>query len=250
MSVQPHIQFGREELAEYAILPGDPKRVDRIKEFLTDAKEIIFHREMNSISGYYKGIKVLVVSTGMGGASTGIVVEELHNIGVTYMIRVGSSGALQSDMVLGELVIVNGAVRDEGTSRAYVREMYPAIPDTGCLCSMIESVKGLGVKYRIGIARSHDSFYTDNEEEIDEYWSRKGVIAADMETAALFTIGGLRGVKTASVLNTVALYQGKVGEEINSYVNQEEKCIEGERNEILLALETIVTIHKKKESES
>lgn len=246
MGVQPHIQFGEEEVAEYAILPGDPQRVDRIKLFLEEPKDITFNREMKSASGYYKGVKVLVVSTGMGGASTGITVEELHNIGVTHMIRVGSSGALQEDMEIGELVIVNGAVRDEGTSKAYVREVYPAIPDTEFLFAVVQAAKELKVKHRVGIVRSHDSFYTDEEEAIDAYWSNKRLVASDMETAALFTVGGLRGVKTASVLNTVALYQGNIGNEINDYANQEGASAQGEKNEILLALEAIVQIQKEK----
>ncbi len=99
-SVQPHIQCSKKDCAPYAILPGDPQRVDRIKAYLTDPREIAFHRGMKSVIGHYKGVSVMAVSTGMGGASTGIAVEELHNIGVTHMIRVGSSGALQTDLKL------------------------------------------------------------------------------------------------------------------------------------------------------
>ena len=103
-TLQPHIRCSEEDAAKYAILPGDPARVDRIKEHLTDVKEIAFNREMKSISGYYKGVKVMAVSTGMGGASTGITVEELHNIGVEVMIRIGSCGAI----AMRKLAIVVG----------------------------------------------------------------------------------------------------------------------------------------------
>lgn len=243
--VQPHIRCGGQDGAPYAILPGDPQRVDRIKEYLTEARDIAFNREMKSVVGRYKGVLVMAVSTGMGGPSTGITVEELHNIGVTHMIRVGSSGALQKDMKLGELVIVNGAVRDEGTSKAYIDTSYPAIPDTKLLMALVQSAESLGLAHRVGLARSHDSFYTDREEEIDAYWSSKGLLAADMETAALFTIGGLRGVKTASILNTVALYGGDIATEINSYVDMEGQVAQGEKDEILLALETIYHIDNK-----
>ncbi len=245
---QPHIQCAPSDGAKYAILPGDPARVDRIKTFLDDAKDIAYNREMKSISGYYKGVKVMAVSTGMGGASTGIAVEELHNIGVTHMIRIGSSGALQKDINLGELVIVSGAVRDDGASKAYVGAQYPAIPDARFLMAMIETAEQLKLSFQIGRARSHDSFYTDDEESIDQYWSSKGILAADMETAALFTIGGLRGVKTASVLNTVALYEGDIEDEINSYVNLEGATAQGEQDEIRLALETIVRVDKANQS--
>ncbi len=244
-SIQPHIRCGREDSAPYAILPGDPLRVDRIKGFLTQPRDIAFNREIKSVVGMYRGVPVMAVSTGMGGPSTGIVVEELHNIGVTHMIRVGSSGALQRGMTLGELVIVSGAVRDDGTSKAYVDVSYPAIPDTHLLMELVQTADRLGLPHQVGRARSHDSFYTDREGEIDAYWSSKGLLAADMETAALFTIGGLRGIKTASILNTVALYEGDIASQINAYVDMEGQVAQGEKNEILLALETIYNIHKK-----
>ena len=133
--LQPHIRCGIKDSAKYALLPGDPKRIDRIKEFLTDTKEISYNREHRSISGYYKGIKIIAVSTGMGGASTGIVVEELYNIGVEVMIRIGSCGALDSNINLGDIILVNGAVRDEGASKAYIESIYPAIPDFDVLLS-------------------------------------------------------------------------------------------------------------------
>ncbi len=243
-NIQPHIRCGEKDSAPYAILPGDPQRVDRIKAYLTQPRDIAFNREMKSVVGTYKGVPVMAVSTGMGGASTGIAVEELRNIGVTHMIRVGSSGALQPDLKLGELVLVNGAVRDDGASRAYISEKFPAIPDTNLLMTLMQTAQGLNLPHRVGMARSHDSFYTDNEAEIDAFWSSKGLLAADMETAALFTIGTLRGVKTASILNTVATYGGDIEDEINAYVSLENKSAQGEQNEILLALETLVSIDK------
>ena len=240
--IEAHIQFGKKYTAPYAILPGDPARVERMKSYLTDAVDIAYNRELKSVRGYYKGIPVLVVSTGMGGVSTGIVVEELHHIGVTHMIRVGSAGAIQSHLAIGDLILVNGAVRDDGVSHAYVRESYPAIPDTEVLLALVATVKKLDITYQVGLARSHESFYTDEEEAITKYWSSKGVLAADMETAALFTIGALRGVKTASILNTVVLANGNTEQGIQAYVSGKEQALQGEMNEILLALETIVQL--------
>ncbi len=245
MDLQPHIRLSVKDSAKYAVLPGDPGRIDHIKTFLTDAEELSYNREIRSVSGYYKGIKVLAVSTGMGGASTGIVVEELHNIGVEYMIRIGSCGALDSAMKLGDLLVVNGAVRDEGTSKAYIKDIFPAIPDTELMMNVLQACKELKVPYLIGKARSHDSFYTDREEEIDRYWSEKGVKGADMETAALFVIGSLRGIKTASVLNTVVEYNGDLTEEINSYVDGEASVKQGESYEIQVALEAFVLEHMR-----
>lgn len=242
---QAHIRLSKQDSAKYAILPGDPGRIDHIKKYLTDVKELAYNREIRSISGYYKGIKVLAVSTGMGGASTGITVEELHNIGVDYMIRIGSCGALDRSIRLGDLILVNGAVRDDGASKAYIEPIYPAIPDTRLLMATIQAAEELNIRFHIGPGRSHDSFYTDREEEIDAYWSKHGILAADMETAALFTIGALRGVKCASILNTVVEYEKDFENNINDYVNGETVVKQGEAHEIITALEAFVIENKK-----
>ncbi len=245
MTIQPHIRCGQADAATYAILPGDPKRVDHVGAFLEDVCPIAFNREHKSLRGTYKGVPVLVVSTGMGGASTGIAVEELARIGVSHMVRIGSCGALQEDISLGDLILLNGVVRDEGTSKAYVEPIFPAVPDTDFLLATIEAARQKGFAHHVGIARSHDSFYTDQEAQIDHYWSQKGVLGSDMESAALFTIGQLRGVKVASILNTVALYQGQLDEEINGYVDGDNASSKGEEREILTALEAIYRLEQK-----
>lgn len=242
--LQPHIRCSEEHAARFAILPGDPGRVDRVAEFLESPKMIAFNREHKTIRGTYKGVPILVTSTGMGGASTGIAVEELHRIGVDYMIRIGSCGALQPHIGLGDLILLNGAVRDEGTSKAYIEDIFPAIPDTEVLLALIHAARQLDVLHHVGIGRSHDSFYTDKEEEIDHYWSKKGVLGSDMESAALFTIGQLRGIKTGSILNTVASFEGNLDQEINQYVDRASAVAQGEKNEVLTALEAIVQLAK------
>ncbi len=244
-NLQPHIRFSEEEAAKYAILPGDPKRVDRIAKFLDDVKEITFNREYKSVSGYYKGVKVIAMSTGMGGPSTAIGVEELANIGVEAMIRIGSCGALRSGIKLGDLVIVNGAVRDDGTSKAYIEQSYPSIPDTELLMDVIQAAKDMEYPYHVGIGRSHDCLYGDPKNNLDSYWGSKGVISSDMETSTLFVVGSLRGVKTASILNNVVEVDGDLMDGINSYVDAESAVAEGEKREILTALEAFVLMDKK-----
>lgn len=244
-NLQPHIRCTQEDGAAYAILPGDPKRVDRIGEFLTDVKEITFNREYKSITGYYKGVKVMAISTGMGGPSVAIGVEELANIGVKAMIRIGSCGALREGIKLGDLVIVNGAVRDDGASKSYIESIFPAIPDTELLYDVIQAAQNMEYPYHVGIGRSHDCLYGDPKSDLDAYWGSKGVISSDMETATLFVVGGLRGVKTASILNNVVEVKGDLKDEINSYVNGESAVAEGEKREILTALEAIVLLDQK-----
>ena len=242
-NLQPHIRLGKATKINYALLPGDPGRVLEAAKFLDDAKEIACNREYRTVKGTYKGVPLLVTSTGIGGASAGIAVEELNKIGINVMIRIGSSGALQPQLKLGDLVIASGSVRNDGATAAYIEHAYPAVPDTQLLFHAVEAAKRVNAKFYTGIVRCHDSFYTDKELEIDQYWSEKGVLASDMETAALFVIGGLRGIKTASILNVVVEKEGDLEGGINDYVEKEAKSKRGEELEILTALETIFSYH-------
>ncbi len=240
--LQPHIQLDEALHIKYAILPGDPARVDRIAKYFDDPVELAFNREFKSIKGFYKGIPVLALSTGIGGASMMIAIEELRQIGVTHVIRIGSCGALKKGIGLGDLIIVNGAVRDDGASKTYVDAVYPAIPDTDLLMRVIDSAKNAGYRYHVGIARSHDSFYIDTEEEVSRFWAEKGVIGSDMETSALFTVGRIRGLKTASILNNVVLWGEDTADSIGSYADGENLTAKGEEAEILTALNVFASL--------
>ena len=123
---QPHIQLDESLHISYALLPGDPGRLDRIAAQLEDVQELAYNREFRSLRGTYQGVPVLAISTGIGGSSAAIAAEELRNIGVKAMIRIGSCGALQKDIPLGTLIFASGAIRDEGTSRAYADIRFPA----------------------------------------------------------------------------------------------------------------------------
>ena len=244
MDIQPHIRCCNKDAARYAIMPGDPERVERVKLFLENPVDLAYNREFKSCSGFFKGVKIMVVSTGIGGASTAIVVEELKNIGVETLIRIGSCGALQKNIKLGELIIAKGAIREDGTSKAYVDNAYPAVADPFVLMSLIESAKELNFIYHSGLIRSHDALYADNGSELENYWRQKGVLGSDMETAALFVVGGIRNLRTASVLNVVVESEENLEQGINSYVKGEDKTTLGEKNEIIIALEAIVKLEK------
>ncbi|WP_279204881.1 nucleoside phosphorylase [Obesumbacterium proteus] len=237
---QPHIQLSQSMTqARYALLPGDPKRVEHAAQFLENVEELGCHREYRALRGWFRGVEVLVMSTGMGGPSTAIAAEELNQIGVTNLIRIGSCGAMQDHMRLGDLVIAHAAVRDEGTSNAYVKPAYPACADVGLVSTLVQQAKRLEYTAHCGYVRSHDSFYIDHEQEIDHYWSNKGILAADMETAALMVVGALRHMRTASILNVVVEHNACLTEGINDYQQQEKSAQQGESREILLALETV-----------
>ena len=239
---QPHICLDESVGASYAILPGDPARIDRIAAHLENVEELAYNREFRSICGTYKGVKILALSTGIGGCSAGIAIEELRNIGILAAIRVGSCGALQQGIGLGDLILVSGAVRDDGVSKAYVPPIFPAYADIQLLSCVIAAASDLGVNWYEGLAHSHESFYHDDADEVSEYWSSRGVLGADMESAALFTIGRLRGIKTASILNNVVLYGQDTADAIGDYVGGESLTSIGERNEILTALEAFVRL--------
>ena len=236
---QAHICLDETLGIRYAILAGDPARLDRIAKELEDVQELAYNREFRSLRGRYKGVDVLALSTGIGGSSAGIAVEELHNIGVQAAIRIGSCGALQKSIGLGELVLVSGAVRDDGASKAYVPAIYPAVADFTLYGCCVEAAKTLGAVTHEGICHSHESFYHEENEAESAYWSKKGVLGADMETAALFVIGKLRGVKTASILNTVVEYEDNLEDNINNYTDGVNATVQGEKNEIHVALEAL-----------
>ena len=236
--LQPHIQL-EEVNARCAILPGDPARLDRIAKELTDVRELAYNREFRTLCGMYEGMPVIACSTGIGGSSASIAIEELHNLGVDAMIRIGSCGALQKGIGLGDLIFAEGAVRDEGTSRAYADIRFPAVPNHRLLEECIRKAKEMNWAYHTGIVHSHESFYIDTNAEEEAMWSRYGVLGADMETAALFTVGRLRGIRTASILNNVVLYGTDTSESIGSYADGASLTAEGERREIITALSAL-----------
>ena len=253
----PHIQLDESIQATAAILPGDPARVDEIAKYLEDVKDEGFNREYKSVTGTYKGRRILAMSTGMGGASTAIGVEELADLGVKHMIRIGSCGALQSHLRLGELVICDRAVCDDGASQSYLgffryaAKGWPgrkeseldeisfaqADPEMAALCHRI--TKGLGFDCEIGSTRSHDALYLKTKPQLDEFYSGKGVFASDMETAALFAVAQLRGVRACSILNVVVEWKKDIKEGVSSYKDKENASAMGEKNEIIAALETL-----------
>ena len=239
--LQPHIQLDSLD-AKAAILPGDPARLERIAQELSDVTELAYNREFRSLEGIYDGIKVVACSTGIGGSSASIAIEELHNLGVTAMIRIGSCGALQKGINLGDLVFACGAVRDDGTSRAYADIRFPAVPDTELLNACISYARKQNWTFHTGIVHSHESFYIDTNAEEEAYWSKLGVLGADMETAALFTVGRIRKIRTASILNNVVVYGNDTSESIGSYADGALLTAKGERREILTALEAIKAV--------
>ena len=264
MSKMPHIQLDESIQATAAILPGDPARVDVIASFLSDVRQEGFNREYKSVTGVYKGRRILAMSTGMGGASTAICVEELADLGVRDMVRIGSCGALQTELALGQLVLCSKAVCDDGTSQTY-RDYFRyasrdlqmgmqrsgrqthteedgicyAYPHQELLEACRKAAAGQGFPYAVGPTRCHDAIYQREKPQLDEFYSGKGVFSSDMETAALFAVGAVRGVRTASILNVVVEWKKDLKAGISSYKDGEDAAARGERDEIIVALEAL-----------
>lgn len=243
--VQAHLKLEKIN-AKYAILPGDPKRIDVIKSFLEDAKELEYNREFRSVEGTYKGLPVIAVSTGVGGSSASIAVEELHNLGVHTMIRVGSCGALQEGIDLGDMVIGEGAVRDDGVSKTYANPIYPASPDFELVSKMVEVCKEKNYPYHTGIIHSHETFYHDSNADEEKIWHNLGVLGADFESAGLFVVSRIRKVRAASILNNVVIYGEDTSDAVADYASGENKTALGERREIEIALEAFVKMENSK----
>ncbi len=210
---QYHIGLSEEHSAKYAIIPGDPGRVEKIAAFLDDAKQVGNNREYNSYLGYLDGEKVLVVSTGIGGPSCAICVEELAKIGVDTFIRVGTCGGMQPYVKPGDVVISAGAIRQDGTSREYMPIEFPAVADFHVTNALYNAAQSLGYDNHIGVVQAKDSFYGQHSPESMptapellakwDAWKRGGCLASEMEGAALFIVSAARGLRSGGVFHCV-----------------------------------------------
>lgn len=232
---QPHTQLTTAIDTDSAVIVGDPARVDTAAQFLDDVQDWAANREYKSVIGTYQGKRVLVMSTGIGAPAAGIGVEELHNVNVQKVIRVGSAGAMQSGIGLGELIIGEGVVRDDGLTQKYVPGIYPAVPSFKLMALAHEYAPDAVY----GIIRSHDGFYMDDNAKNEAFWSNKGIVGADMESGALMTIGRQRGMETLSILNNVVLYEGNLAAGVNDLVNGDDLMAKGEVTALKLAFDIL-----------
>ena len=196
--IQYHIGLKQGDVGKYVILPGDPKRCAKIAALFDDARLVADHREFTTYTGYLDGEKVSVTSTGIGGPSAAIAMEELVRCGAEVFIRVGTCGGIQPDVKSGDLVIATGAIRMEGTSREYAPIEYPAVADLDVANALAAACKDLGYPYHTGVVQCKDAFYGQHEPERMpvsyellnkwEAWKRMGCKASEMESAALFIV--------------------------------------------------------------
>lgn len=205
-----HVGLTAEEVGKYVLIPGDPARTAVIARFLDGAREVAFSREYRTFTGSVNGTPVSAVSSGMGGPSVAIGVEEMRELGVHTFLRVGTCGATQPGIRMGDLIIATAAVRTEGTADSYVPKEFPAVADHQVVTALLDSARELGVRHHLGIIRAVDALYSDllpdtmpNGPHLREelaMWARAGVIANDMESSTLFVLGSVRRLRTGSLL--------------------------------------------------
>lgn len=242
---QYHIALCPEDIGEYVLLPGDPARSDIAAKYLDHAELKANNREHRTFTGYYKGVKISVTSTGMGCPSATIAAEELIRIGAKTLIRIGSSAALDPAVKIGDLMITTGSMKNEGTSKFYVPDVFPAVPDFELTNLLLQTAKELtadtDVSVYAGITSSDDAFYGESPEFIDRLRSYK-VMNLDMESSALYTVAHLRGVKAATINGT----SGNLTNAEVIYTKKNEKLYDAWEKEIQIVLETIYRIEQQK----
>ena len=203
-----HVGLGPGDVGEYVLVPGDPGRTPLIARHLDGAREVAFSREYRTFTGTLDGVKVSTMSTGMGGPSVAIGVEELHELGVHTLLRVGTCGAAQPEIKMGDLVIAQAAVRSEGTPNGYIPLEYPAVASFHMVEALTEAARTSGAPFHVGVIRSLDALYSDMLPETMprphlrdelEMWARAGVLSNDMETSTLFVVARLRKMRAGTV---------------------------------------------------
>ena len=213
LAKQFHIACAQGDIGRYCILPGDPGRVPAIAALFDDAKQIAYNREFNVWTGTLLGEKVTACSTGIGGPSASIAMEELHKCGADTFIRTGTCGGIALDVQSGDVVVATGAIRYEHTSREYAPIEFPAVADFQVTNALVEATKKLGFPLHTGIVQCKHSFYGQHDPAASpvyyelqqkwESWKRLGVLASEMESAALFVVAAALGCRCGSCFHVV-----------------------------------------------
>lgn len=210
---QMHIQITKGEIGRYVILPGDPARCEKIAAYFDAPQKLACNREYTLYTGTLDGEPVGVCSTGIGGPSAAIALEELAECGADTFIRVGTSGGMQDKVRTGDICIATAAIRQEGTSREYLPIEFPAAAHFDVTLALRDAAEKLGYRYHTGVVQSKDSFYGELRPQqqaiADELlakwkaWKAGGALTSEMETAALFVVSAVLGVRCGAVLNVI-----------------------------------------------
>ncbi len=232
---QYHIGVGPEDIGKYVILPGDPKRCAKIAKYFDDPKLVGDSREYVTYTGYLNGKKVSVTSTGIGGPSASIAMEELVACGAHTFIRIGTCGGMQLDVKSGDVAVATGAIRAEGTTKEYAPIEFPAVPTLDVVNALVQACKNLGADYHTGVVQCKDAFYGQHRPETLpngqellrkwDAWLKLGTIASEMESAALFIVASYLHVRVGSCFLVVANQERAKAGLDNPQVHDTDKAI-------------------------
>lgn len=205
-----HICCNRDEVGEYVFLPGDPARAELIASCFDSNEFVASNREFTTYSGWLDGARVSVTSTGIGGPSAAIAIEELVKLGAHTFIRVGTCGGIQEPLVPGMLIIPTAAIRKDGTGNEYLPVEFPAVADFSLVNALGEAAERLNHPYAVGVVECKDSYYGQHEPERMpvgdmlrhkwQMWKIAGALASEMESATLFVVAAVLQVRCATVL--------------------------------------------------
>ncbi|MDG5819412.1 nucleoside phosphorylase [Natronococcus sp. A-GB7] len=198
MATQPHLLVEEGDLTDIALIPGDPGRVDRIADHCDESETVAQNREYKVVNATYGDRELTICSTGIGCPSAAIALEELANVGVETFIRVGTTGALQSDIEIGDMIVATGAAKNEGTSKRYEDVEYPAVPDYEVLSSLVDSAEANDEEVHVGPIASDDAYYAETDEHVTD-WEDAGLLSVEMEAAAVFTLARRRGLSAGAI---------------------------------------------------
>lgn len=234
-----HVRAKQGEVAPLVLLPGDPGRAEWIaKTFLSEPKNYTSYRSLLGFTGTYKGVSVSVQTTGMGCPSAAIVTEELHQLGAEAAIRVGTCGVVDPALEPGHLVIVQGAIPLDGTTRHYLNgRPYAPLPDYQVVEALVQAARETKVKHHVGLIATEDGFYANTPEAAKD-WAKWGVKAFEMESSAIFTVAKLRGMKAGTLLTVV----NQIGDTAFAPPGVIQKGVE---NMARVGLEALLLIHQR-----
>jgi uridine phosphorylase len=240
--MQPHIMCGVGDIEKYVLLPGDPKRVEKIAEFFDEAHQIADYRGLVSYSGKVDGIGISACSTGIGCPSAAIVVEELTKIGAETLIRVGTAGSLQRNIDMGDIIVATSAVRADGASKAFMPVEYPAVASFDVVSALVQAAKELRRKVHVGIVWSSDAFYCDDPSTVSQL-SEANVLSVEMECSTIFTLAGMKKLRAGAILAVdgnltkgIKKSEFEPGQKVGEFDERVQKAIQ---DEIKIAIEAV-----------
>ncbi len=232
MAKQPHLLVEPGDVHDIALVPGDPGRVDRIAGRCDDSTLVSENREYRVVNAEYEGVPLTICSTGIGCPSAAIAVEELSRVGVDAFLRVGTTGALQSGIDIGDMVVATGAAKEEGTSKRYESATYPAVPDFEVVRALADAAEENGEAVHLGPIVSDDAFYNESDEYVAD-WEAANLLAVEMEAATVFSLARRKGLRSGAICTV----DGNLVEGTQKGETEDEELPEKARNNVERAID-------------